>query len=123
MLPWERLVVALGAAEAGARALARVYWVRRGPLSFSSPRGGARQPAVQELVRAPQQVATLAHRCGRLLDTLKVASGEASWGGFQSRICLVHRRVMHSSLGEARRRSPCLRVRSAVLAEHLGRLE
>ena len=32
MLPWERLVAALGAAEAGARALARVYWVRRGPL-------------------------------------------------------------------------------------------
>ena len=32
MLPWERLVAALGAAEAGARALARFYWVRRWPL-------------------------------------------------------------------------------------------
>ena len=50
-------MVALGAAEAGARALARVCWVIRGPLSFSSPRGCARQPAVQELVRAPQRVA------------------------------------------------------------------
>ena len=34
-----------------------------------------------------------------LLETLKVASGEASCGGFQSRICLVHRCVMLSSLG------------------------
>ena len=54
--------------------------------SFASSKRWCFQPAVQELVRAPQQVATLAHRCGRLLDTLKVASEEASWGGFQSRI-------------------------------------